>query len=141
MLKTYSAAEVSMVAGPIMITGMADGTMVKVSFNEDAFKLMIGADGDGVRSKSNNRSGKITFSLLQSSNANDALSALTNLDVASPNGDGIVPLMIKDNSGRTLVSAEKAWIIKQADVEFAREAGNREWTFETDSLFVNNGGN
>lgn len=141
MLKTYAADEVSMIAGPIMVTGLAENTFVKAVFNEDSFKLLTGADGEGVRSKSSNRSGRVTFTTLQSSQANDALSALHNLDVATPGGAGIVPLLIKDNSGRTLISAEKAWLVKHADVEFAREAGNREWTFETNELFVFGGGN
>lgn len=138
-LSTYAASEVSMVAGPIMVSGLAEGTFVKAEYNEDAFKLLVGADGEATRSKTSNRSGRITFSLLQSSQANDSLSALANLDFAS--GGGIVPILIKDNSGRTLISCEKAWVVKQAASEFAKEAGNREWVMETNSMVVFVGGN
>lgn len=138
-LSSYSAADVSMTAGAIMISGMAEGTFVKASFNEEAFKILVGADGEATRSKSSNRSGRVSFTTLQSSAANDSLSGLANLDFAS--GGGIVPLLVKDNSGRTIISAEKAWIVKHSDMEFGKEAGNREWVFETNNLIVFGGGN
>jgi hypothetical protein len=142
MLKTYNAGQVSMVFAGIPISGLADGTFVTIAPNTDSFALTIGADGEGVRAKTNNRSGRVTFTILQSSEANDLLSALHNLDAApGTNGDGIGPLIVKDNSGRTLVTAEKAWIVKTPDAEFAREASTREWIIESDALLSFHGGN
>jgi hypothetical protein len=46
----------------------------------------------------------------------------------------VKPLMVKDLSGTSLHSAATAWITKGADAEYAKEPGNREWTFETDNL-------
>jgi len=141
-VKTYDASQVAMLFGPIEITdGLADGTFVSVEQNEDSFALTVGADGEACRSKTNNKSGRVTFTVLQSSLANDLLSAAHNLDVASPNGDGIAPLMVKDNSGRTIVAAEKAWIVRQPTTEFAREVSSREWIIETDALNSQVGGN
>ncbi len=141
-VKTYDASQVAMVFGPIEISdGLADGTFVSIEQNEDSFLLMVGADGEACRAKSNNKSGRVTFTLLQSSLANDLLSATHNLDVASPNGDGIAPLLVKDNSGRTIVAAEKAWVVRQPTVEFAREVSTREWIIESDALQSVFGGN
>ena len=141
MLKNYNAAEVFMIFGPIIITGLADGTFCKIQKRTEAFGLKVGADGQGARSKSNDNSADITFTLLQSSDANAQLSAAHNVDLASPSGDGVAPLLIKDNSGNTIASAPHAWIKKMADVEFARDITMREWTIETDSLVEFVGGN
>lgn len=139
--KVYDPASVLCVFAGIPIQGFAEDSVVKVAYNEDAFTLKMGVDGDGTRSKTNNRSAQITFSLMQSSDVNDLLSAVHGLDLNSPSGDGIGPLLIKDNQGRTLMAAEKAWIMKTPDVEFAKEAGPREWVLETSSLETTIGGN
>jgi hypothetical protein len=140
-LRTYDAAQVAMVFAGIPLSGLADGTFVTIEQNSDSFALVVGADGEACRSKTNNRSGKVTFRLLQSSQANDLLSALHNVDIDSPSGDGIGPLLVKDNSGRTLVTAEKAWIMKQPSAAFARDTETREWVIETDRLAGFHGGN
>lgn len=141
MLKVYDPKAVSMVFAGILIGGYSDGTFVKIAANNDSFALLVGADGDATRSKTNDRSGRITFTLQQSSLSNDLLSAAHAADVLTSNGDGIGPLLIKDNSGRTLVTAEKAWIVKQPDADFAREVSMREWIIETDNLVAFLGGN
>ena len=140
-MHTYSADEVIVTWGEIIFSGFADGTFVTVEQNEDSFALMVGADGDACRSKSNNRSGRMTATLLQSSGTNDLLSAAHNIDIQSPSGDGIKTLLVKDNTGRTLHTAENAWIVKPATTSFARETENREWTLETDNLQSFVGGN
>jgi hypothetical protein len=114
---------------------------VSVEQNEDSFSLAVGTDGDACRAKTNNRSARITLTLLQSSLSNDLLSAVHNLDILSPNGDGIGPFLMKDNSGRSLFAAEKAWIVKPPTSAFAREAESREWVIETDNLVQQVGGN
>src|SRR3954471_4025451 len=103
MVTTFDFKAVSAVFAGIILGGFADGTGIQVTQNEDSFKLTVGADGEAVRAKSNNRSGRVKISLLQGSAANDLLSALHALDVNTSNGDGIGTLIIKDNSGRTLV--------------------------------------
>ena len=141
-LKSYNAGQVSMVFAGIPLSGLADGTFVSVVQNADSFALTVGADGEGARAKSNNRSARVSFTLLQTAEANDLLSALHNLDTApGTNGDGIGPLIIKDNSGRTLITAEKAWIVKAPDAEFAREISTREWMVETHELLRFDAGN
>jgi hypothetical protein len=140
-MHTYSADEVIVTFGPVILSGFADGTFISVEQNEDAFTLMVGADGDSCRAKSNNRSGRMTATLLQSSAVNDLLSAIYNVDINSPSGDGINPLLVKDNTGRTLHAAEKAWITKIPNTTFARETESREWVFETDNMQFFLGGN
>lgn len=139
---TYDSSQVSIILAGLPLTGLAPDTFISVEQDEDSFTLQIGADGEGSRSKSNNRSATIAATLLQGSAANDLLSALHNLDINSPSGDSIGPFLLKDNSGRTLISAAKAWIQKPPAVEFAREGGTREWTFRTERIeWGNIGGN
>lgn len=141
MVKTYNPKEVILTVGPYIISGYADGSFITVERNEDAWSLQIGTDGEGTRSKSNNRSGTVTTRLMQSSDSNQVLSALALADEQS--GAGIVPIFIKDGSpgGTTLVIAESGWVRKLPSVEYDRTALGREWVLETDVLTINVGGN
>lgn len=140
-LRTYDPAAVSVIFAGIPISGYADGTFVSVEQSEDSFALTVGTDGDACRSKTNNRSARVTLTLLQSSQVNDLLSAVHNLDRLSPNGDGIAPFLMKDNTGTTICAAEKAYIVKPATVSYGREVESREWVIETDAMVFHVGGN
>jgi len=133
-LKTYDPSEVALIFAGFPISGFADGTFVSVDQNEDSFNLVVGTDGEGARAKSNNRSATITFTLLQTSASNAFLAAQHNIDIRSPNGDGIGSLLVQDNSGLSLYSADKSWVRKPPVAEFGREVGSREWTIETHEL-------
>jgi hypothetical protein len=137
--KTYDPSQVAIIVGGFQITGFADGSFLTVARNTDAFALYIGTDGEGTRAKSNNKSGRITLTLAQSSDSNAILSGIAAADELS--NSGIVPVLIKDNSGNSLYAAETAWIVKAPDSEFGREVGAREWIIETDNLAVFVGGN
>lgn len=141
MVKNYNGAKVTFVWGNIVASGLADGSFVTVSRNEDASTLYIGTDGTGTRAMTNNFSGTITIRLAQSSETNDAYSAQYRLGEQGPTGAGVNPAVLRDGSGRTLVQAQSCWIRKLPDVEFGREATEREWVFETDRLLIEVGGN
>lgn len=140
-LKKYDPSQVTVIFAGIPISGFAEGTFVSAERNEDSFSLYVGADGEVTRAKSNNKSGRVTFTLAQSSLSNDALSAIATVDELSPAGDGIAPLLVKDLSGRTIVSALEAWIVKPATSEFGRETSEREWILESGDLTMFVGGN
>ncbi len=137
-VKTYNPADVALVVAGVPISGYADGSFIVVSRDNPSFTNGTGSDGEGWRAKSNDRSGTCTITLLQTSEGNDALSALVALDELS--GAGIGPLLVKDNSGRSVYSAETCWVEKPADAEFAREQSDREWVIKTDSLNTFAGG-
>ncbi len=140
-LHTYKSGLVFITFGPIMLnSGRGDGDFLVIEQNEDSFSLLMGADGDGTRSQSNNRSGKFTVTLINSDPNNDLLSAMHNVDINS-NGDGINPFAVMDLSGTSVFSCERAWIIKPPSTTFGRETGSREWVFETDNLIQHHGGN
>lgn len=138
-LKTYDFKQVAVIVGGRIITGFSDGDAVQVERNEDAWSLQVGAEGEATRSKSNNRSGKVTLSLQQASESNAILSGFAKSDELS-NG-GLFPLLVKDNSGSSLYAAEQAWIVKSPAATLGMESAAREWVIETDNLQVFEGGN
>jgi hypothetical protein len=140
-LRQYDPAKVLITLGNDLLSGYADGTFLNVEQNEDSYTLQMGTDGEGTRTRTNNESARITVTLMQSSASNDVLSALHELDKAIGFGAGCVPLLIKDFSGRSIFSAEKAWIVKPPSSEFGREATGREWMIETDKLIGFTAGN
>lgn len=138
-VKTYNPSDVIAIIAGVEVTGYADGTFITCGRDNPSFTNGTGSSGEGWRAKSNDKSGTCTMTLLQTSESNDALTALVTLDEVS--GDGVGPFLLKDNSGRTLYEAETAWLEKPADSEFAREVTNREWVIKTDNLNVFVGGN
>ena len=77
---TYDPLLYAMIVSTIPIIGVADGTFFMAERSEDSFKPYIGTDGEGAWTRMYNHSGKITFTLKQSSPTNDALSLLLKLD-------------------------------------------------------------
>lgn len=136
---TYVADQVAVIVGGVPMEGFADGSRVTVEFDEQQFTKVTGSDGLTTRSKSNNYAGNITITLQQSSRSNDVLSGLWNADRVS--NSGVVPILIKDNSGRTLWAAEHAWVQQMPSQEFAKEVSDREWILDTDKLTGFAGGN
>lgn len=137
-VKTYDVSQAIVIFGGPM-SGFAEDTAVSVEMNEDLFTLQMGVDGKGTRSRTSNNSARITVSLMQTSVANDILSGIAAVDRAS--GLGIIPLTVKDGSGRTLFAAESAWITRIPTVTLGREAGAVEWVLETDNIVSYVGGN
>jgi len=142
--KVYDPDQVSISLGTILIDpgAFADGEFLRIEKASDDFLSVVGSGGEVTRSRSNDRRADITFVLMQSASVNAELSILSNLDRASPQGAGVVPLLIRDRSSNTtLFIAEKAWIKKTPDVSFDREATSREWVIEVADLKEFHGGN
>lgn len=140
-VKTYDPSAVSMFYGEILMIGFAQDAAITVEHDEDDWTLVTGVDGEGTRSKTSQKSATITVALMQSSSTNPLLSAARTADIAAPGGIGGKPLLIKDNSGSTIFSAESCWIQKAPSAELNREATTREWVFRTDNLVAFHGDN
>lgn len=137
--RTYDPAQVIVNVDGRDISGYADGTFVNVARNADAFTLTVGADGESTRAKSNNKSGRFTFTLQQSSPSNDILDEIATSDEL--NNTGAVAVLVSDKSGTTIAQAQVAWVVKKPDSGFAKETENREWILETGNLEYTVGGN
>lgn len=138
-LFSYNSSKITVVCGGNVIGGFADGTGVSVMRNNDMWTLTVGMGGYGSRAKSNDASGRITFTLQQTSQSNDILSAFAAADEQTDGG--LFPVLLRDTAGRTFCSTTSAWVVKLPQVDFAKELSTREWVIETDKLSMLVGGN
>ena len=136
--RQYDPLQVVTNVGGRDVSGYATGTFVDVERAVDAFTTVVGSDGEITRVKSQNRSGTVKITLQQSSPLNDYFSSLATADELS--SGGVVPILVTDKNGTTVVTAGKAWVKKKANATFADAAENREWTFETGNLSFAIGG-
>lgn len=140
--KAYSGSDVSVYVNGILIRGgLADGEFLRIEQDTDDFTDVVGTDGEVTRSKSNDRRATATLILMQSSDDNDLLSQLSNLDRNSPGGAGVGSFQVRDQSGRARYNAAACWISKPPSVSFGREAAPREWTIRIAKLERVDGGN
>lgn len=122
------------------VVGFVDGTFVDVERSEDAFKKMVGATGDIVRTKINDRSGKIVLTLLAASPSNDDLWGLALVDEDS--GLDTFVIQIKDTHGTMYVHAHDAWIVKYPKIERGgKDGATVTWTIDCADLEMRPGSN
>ena len=135
-LKRYDAAQVTMVFMGILIdSGYADGEFLTIESDANDYDLVIGTDGQGGRSRSNNLSATIKLKLMQTSDGNTFLGALRTAGLLAANGADIGPLLIRDRvSGTCMCTAANCWIAKPPDVSLDNKITMREWTFQTEDL-------
>lgn len=138
-VRTYDPKSVILTVGGVPMSGFADGTFVRVTRANDSFTKVSGADGVVSRSKTNDVSGSLEITLAQTSPSNDVLSAFMTADELT--NTGVVPVMCKDVSGRSILFSAFAWVKKPADVEFGKDISNRTWTLDCADLFMGVAGN
>lgn len=138
-VRTYDPKQVSVLIGGVPMSGFADGTFVSIERDEDTFSKVVGSDGVTSRAKTNNRNGTLTLTLAQTSPSNDVLEGIALLDENS--NTGVVPVMVKDNSGRSIHFSALGWVQKHPTAEFGKEVSNREWTVALADYTPFNGGN
>lgn len=138
-MKTYDPKLVQVIVNGAVISGFAENTVVRVGRRAEGWALTVGVDGEGTRAKSNDKSGFIEIELMQSSESNALLSDLAIADELE--NAGLVAVMVKDGSGKSLHLAEQAFIEKMPDAEYAKTATGRVWRLVTDNLQHFNGGN
>jgi len=137
---TYSADKVIITVGTSILSGFADGDFVTASYAEDRATPKSGADGGVGVSRNASKLGTIVVTLSATSAANDALSAMFNLDAITGNSVS-VPISVVDLSGRTLIGAANCWLQVSPEATFGKEIGDREWTFGCADLVMYMGGN
>lgn len=139
-LKTYDPKQVAVIVGSRALTGLADGEFVSVERNADSWVRTTGIHGEVTRAKQNDKSGRITLTLMAASVDNGYMSDLHTTDELG--GAGTFAVTIRDASGNDLHVAATAWIVKPATAAYAKDAsGTRQWVIETDELVTYMGGN
>lgn len=121
-----------------LISAFGKDTFIKATRAEDSFTTQVGVSGEGVRSKNNNRSGTVEITVMAQSQDCDVLSAILAADEAS--GAGVATFFMKQLNGTSVLHAANAWLMRQPDMERAKEAGEVTFTIATDNLEMFNGG-
>lgn len=138
-LYTFDPKSVVISIAGVPISGFADGTFLEITADNPQFSKVVGADGYTTRVKSNNYGAVMTLTLSQTSPSNDVLSGILALDRVS--NSGVVPILIKDMSGTTVVFSATGWIQQFPDVAFGNEVNNRAWTIDLADIDIFIGGN
>lgn len=134
MVRNYDPKAVTQIIAGQILTGYAEGSFISVERNEDSANLSIGSQGAGTRTVSNNRSGRVTITLQQTSPSNGVLDAQRIATELS--GAGIFSMLGKDSDSGDTWAGATTWVVKPATMEFSNEASNREWILETDELIL-----
>ena len=109
--------------------GVGPDTFLTCAPEGEAFGDSIGAYGDVCRHNNHETRSTVELTLMNSSKHNVQLSALHAADVNAPNGVGVGAMLIKDNSGSTVLAAPQCWIQKRPDWELGKEVGVSTWVF------------
>lgn len=121
-VSTYNPKDVSLVIAGYQVTGWES---ISIARSVDGFTQIRGIRGKNTRVNNLDSSATIILPLLQTSPANDTLSAIHELDLQ--NGTGRIALTLKDNSGRSIFSSNEAYIVAFPEVIFSGEFTYRPW--------------
>jgi hypothetical protein len=146
-LSTYSPDEVVVIISQpssgvsTRVTGYMEDSFVSVTPDVETWTHVTGADNHATRVYNANRSGKITLSLLQSTNSNDILTQLWERDAALKNSQGLFTILVADKSGRSVHSSLEAYIGKRPDAVYGNGVNGREWVINCTNLVHSIAGN
>lgn len=136
-VETYDPKDIIVIVAGKILTGFSNDK-VTVQRVSNQVEDELGADGDVVRRITNDRRGEIVVSLLPTSLSNGVLTLLARADELT--GNGIFPVIIKDNRGNDLHTAPVSWIGKMANADYKNSIENRNWTFRSGELAMIVGG-
>lgn len=126
-LKTYDAKVCIMTFGPLIISGFAEDSMVTFTPESEIFTAKVGCDGQTTRSRSNNDNYKCTVRLMQTSDSNSRIQTQT---LRNSVLSGITwPFKFSSPTTGEIYESASAYLERNPDAEFGREAGEREYTF------------
>lgn len=139
--KTYDASQVTVAVAGLVLKGYADGEFLRIEPEADDFDDVAGTDGEVSRSKTNDTRATATIILMQTSESNAALDALSKADRNLPGGAGIGPFYVRDRSGYSVHTASACWIRRRPNVTFDRTPTTREWVVRLADYESFEGGN
>lgn len=139
-MKDYSFLNTVFLVNGVELSGWDEGDdVINMDRLGDSANHLIGADGEMTVSLSADRSGEITFRLMQSSNSNAYLSGLIN---TQENGT-FVPIFVqfKDTKGGDLGSGTQGYLSKPAGMTRGVNANSQEWVIRVERLDLLHVGN
>lgn len=121
-VNTYSPKDVLFEIGGYQLTGWQS---ITVNRTVKGFTVIRGIRGKNTRVKNVDTSATITISLIQSSQGNDFLSYIHDLDLDE--GTARIALTLKDKSGRSVFSSNEAYITGYPTATFSGQFEYRNW--------------
>ena len=125
------------------VTGFVEsGSFLTFERSVDRATLVSSVDGNhAARVLRRNKAGTLTISLMQTSESNDVLTRIGVLDEDYHRNKYLFSIMIKDMSGRTVMSASQAFLGNDPTVSFSDGVETRDWTITVARLDKHIGGN
>lgn len=139
MLYTFDFKKVICLVGGIPMQGFADGVGIEVQLDDDLYQKTAGADGDVSRARRHGLASNAKLTFMQTSPSNDVLMAFAIADML--NNAGVVPMLIKDLLGTTVIFAPYCWVKKPPAFSAGKELSNREWMLDVANTELFVGGN
>ncbi|WP_284641187.1 phage structural protein [Paenibacillus silviterrae] len=121
--KTYDPSDVSVIVDNVYITGLGED-MVEVVKDEDGYEPKVGAQGDVIIAKNNNKLGTITITVQSSS------PAIAHLDRLANSGRLVPVSVIYSGDPKETSSATEAYVKKPADRTYGKSAEDREYELQ-----------
>lgn len=133
-LRTYSPQEVVVTwSGFVQLTNFAEGTAIDVSRNVDNSQQLVGMQGDVGLTYNADKTGQLTFTIMQTGETNRILSAIQNTQDSTGTlirGD----ITISDPSGSYLCVARNCHIMTTPNVVLGDGQNSKEWVFYAERL-------
>lgn len=135
-MATYSfldvVAAISGVGGSINLAAGAASAEEGITIEsvQDKNVMTIGADGEGMHSLVADESSTVTIRLLKTSPVNAQLQLMYNLQTRSSASHGKNSITVRDIARGDFISLTQAAFKKRPTVNFAKEGGIMEWTFD-----------
>lgn len=144
-MKQYSFYSVDLLIDGVPLTGFSDGNaIISAGYNSAQQGHTMGARGEMVVTTTRNRSGRINFTLLQTSDWNEILTERTLLNVnqgTSGNNTLFVPVqaLINDKMGNTMVTGVNGYIPNLPPVVRGTNVNVMNWTLMFEEMIFSNG--
>jgi hypothetical protein len=121
--KTYDPKSVTVTVNGVYITGLGE-SMVEITKDENNYDTKVGAQGDTIRTKINNKLGTIKLTLQQTSPQLSYLDSLAN-------SGALIPIsIISANDPKETTSVTEAFLKKPSDRKYGKDAEDREYEFQ-----------
>ena len=149
-IRTFDPKQLRVQVAGFDLVGFAD-TKVEVRLASDAFKKVIGCEGEFTRVQSNDTSGTITVHLHQSSPSNALLSGMHFVDKFAStvvpvtvfhqgSSFSLNPLNDEQFNLKTKIFSLKTWIKRMPDMTYGNSLNIVSWVFESSALTLYYGG-
>ena len=135
-MKTYDAKEIIIIVGAhIVQSGRDSGEFLALSATNPEYTETLGADGELVLNRTNDRTRSATVTLMKSSLSNDFFSSLVAMDRRAPGGISY-PFVVRHVGNTTILVAETAKIMETpgSNAAWGQELGTYQWVFKLSNV-------